>query len=81
MHPYRYPGMHTYRHKHIDTYIYKEGLHAYVHTRTAYTTYKYVSRMGVGVCVCVENLFAKVSIFNLQGDTACHWDCVQRSYQ
>ena len=38
-------------------------------------------RMCACVCVCVENLFAKVSIFNLQGDTACHWDCVQRSYQ
>ena len=35
----------------------------------------------VCVCVCVEHLFAQVSIFNLQGDTACHWDCVQRSYQ
>ena len=36
----------------------------------------------VCVCVCVDLCCKEeMSVTALQGDTACHWDCVQRSYQ
>ena len=47
-----------------------------------YLFYKWVCMY---LCVCVDRLNRRktsITMFSvLQGDTACHWDCVQRSYQ